>query len=50
MLAEGVVEAWPRVTAVPDDLTPTTMFSDEQIRVSLPEPGRFGIRDLRLAR
>jgi uncharacterized protein YbjT (DUF2867 family) len=50
MLAEGVVEAWPPVTAVPADLMPTTMFTDEQIRVSLPEPGRFGVRDLRLAR
>ena len=47
MLAEGVVEAWGPVTRVPDALAPRIHFTDEQIRLSLPERGGFGLRDLR---
>jgi len=47
ILSEGVVEpagAWDKL---PVDLTPTTPFSDSQIRKGLPEPGRFGLKDFR---
>jgi NADH dehydrogenase len=47
MLAEGVVEAWGSVVEVPADLAPSILFTDSQIRASLPEPGGFGLRDLR---
>lgn len=50
MLAEGVVDAVPPAPDVPADLAPHTRFTDEQIRLALPEPGGFGIRDLRFRR
>ena len=50
MLSEGVAEPWPPTDNVPADLAPHRMFSDDQIRQSLPEPGGFGLRDLRFAR
>ncbi|MGX5695443.1 SDR family oxidoreductase [Agromyces soli] len=50
MLAEGVSEAAPPASTVPDDLRPRRMFTAEQIRASLPEPGGFGWRDLRISR
>lgn len=50
MLAEGVSEAAPPASSVPDDLRPRRMFTAEQIRASLPEPGGFGWRDLRVSR
>ncbi|GAA3741410.1 hypothetical protein GCM10022239_16340 [Leifsonia bigeumensis] len=50
MLAEGVVDATPPASAVPDDLTPQTMFTDDEIRRALPEPGGFGWSDLRFIR
>jgi hypothetical protein len=50
MLAEGVTDAAPPAASVPDDLRPRRMFTAEQIRESLPEPGRFGWRDLRISR
>ncbi|WP_022886222.1 NAD-dependent epimerase/dehydratase family protein [Glaciibacter superstes] len=46
MLAEGVVDAAPPAPGVPADLAPHTRFTDEQIRLALPEPGGFGLRDL----
>ena len=49
MLAEGVVEVWPPASELPDDLVPRTPFTEEQIRLALPEPGGFGFRDLRIA-
>jgi nucleoside-diphosphate-sugar epimerase len=49
MLSEGVVDVAPPANALPADLAPKRMFSDEQIRLSLPEPGGFGVDDLRLA-
>jgi uncharacterized protein YbjT (DUF2867 family) len=50
MLAEGVSEAWGAVTQVPDDLAPSIRFTDDQIRLSLPDAGGFGMRDLRFVR
>ncbi|MDQ0574385.1 NAD(P)H-binding protein [Agromyces albus] len=48
MLAEGVVDAAPPAASVPDDLMPRRRFTAERIRSALPEPGGFGLRDLRL--
>ncbi|MGI9822831.1 hypothetical protein [Agromyces sp. Marseille-Q5079] len=39
-----------RAASVPDDLLPRRMFTAEQIRESLPEPGGFGWKDLRVSR
>jgi uncharacterized protein YbjT (DUF2867 family) len=47
ILAEGVTEPLPFAEPLPDDLLPTTPFTDEQIRRGLPTPGRFGLRDCR---
>ena len=47
ILAEGVVTPGSPVEPVPYDLVPRRRFSAEQIRNGLPEPGAFGIRDLR---
>ncbi len=47
ILSEGVVEAAPPAVELPPDLMPRRPFNDEQIRKGLPEPGRFGLRDLR---
>jgi uncharacterized protein YbjT (DUF2867 family) len=47
ILAEGVVEASPRAEEPPADLVPMTPFSNPVIRAGLPEPARFGCRDLR---
>jgi len=49
MLAEGVSEAWGAYDELPDNLAPATMFTDEQIRLALPEPGGFGLSNLRLS-
>ena len=50
MLAEGVSEAWGAYEELPADLAPATMFTDEQIRLALPEAGGFGLSNLRLTR
>lgn len=47
ILAEGVVEALPFASELPDDLQPRRRFTDEQIRAGLPEAGRFTLQDLR---
>ena len=47
ILAEGVVTPGSPVEPVPYDLVPRRRFSNEQIRNGLPEPGAFGISDLR---
>lgn len=47
ILSEGIVHAWPPYDQLPSDLVPTTRFTDDQIRRGLPEPGPFGLRDLR---
>lgn len=49
MLAEGVTDAAPPAASVPDDLRPRRTFTAEQIRESLPEPGGFGWKDLRIS-
>ena len=50
ILAEGVVEPAPPADLPPPDLAPTTPFSLEVIRAGLPDPRRFGWRDLRCCR
>lgn len=48
MLAEGVAVVAPLALDLPDDLRPRLPFDEEQIRRALPEPGGFGLRDLRM--
>lgn len=50
ILSEGIAEALPACDTVPADLTPSTRFTEAQIEKGLPEPGPFGLRDLRCAR
>jgi uncharacterized protein YbjT (DUF2867 family) len=50
ILSEGVVEPAPFADQLPADLVPRRRFTDEQIRAGLPEPGRFGLADLRCYR
>jgi len=50
ILSEGVVEPAPFADELPADLAPRRRFTDEQIRAGLPEPGRFGLADLRCCR
>ena len=50
ILSEGIVEALPACDALPVDLIPATRFTAEQIQKGLPEPGPFGLRDLRCAK
>lgn len=47
ILVEGVVEPATLCDPLPDDLVPTRRFTADQIRSGLPEPGPFGLRDLR---
>jgi NADH dehydrogenase len=47
MLAEGLTEPLPPTPFVPADLTPRTMFTNDQIRDGLPEPKPFGAGGLR---
>ncbi|HYM60203.1 MAG TPA: NAD(P)H-binding protein [Thermoanaerobaculia bacterium] len=47
ILSEGVVDPLPFAVAVPPDLAPRRMFTDEQIRRGMPPAERFGLRDLR---
>jgi nucleoside-diphosphate-sugar epimerase len=47
ILSEGIVDPWPPCENLPPDLMPTTPFSDNQIRIGLPEAKRFGTDDLR---
>jgi uncharacterized protein YbjT (DUF2867 family) len=47
ILSEGVVEPVIPCDPLPADLMPTRKFSQEQIRPGLPEPGPFGLTDLR---
>jgi uncharacterized protein YbjT (DUF2867 family) len=47
ILAEGVVEPLPFATAPPKDLAPATPFDLQAIQGGLPEPGGFGLADLR---
>ena len=47
ILAEGVVEPLPFAADPPRGLAPATPFDLETIRRGLPEPGGFGLADLR---
>jgi uncharacterized protein YbjT (DUF2867 family) len=47
ILSEGVVEAAGATDPLPADLLPARHFTAEQIRGGLPQPGPFGVRDLR---
>ena len=47
ILSEGVVEPGPLAEPLPQDLLPTTPFSDAQITKGLPAGKRFGCSDLR---
>jgi len=47
ILQEEVIEASNAPDRLPNDLTPATQFNQTAIRSGLPEPGRFGLDDLR---
>jgi predicted DCC family thiol-disulfide oxidoreductase YuxK len=47
ILKEEVVEPIRAPDFLPDDLSPSTAFDEESIRAGLPEPGPFGLADLR---
>ena len=47
ILAEGVTVPLPAAGSLPNDPLPTTPFTDEQIRQTLPAPAPFGLRDCR---
>lgn len=45
ILSESLAEPLLAPDVLPDDLHPSTPFSEAQIRKGLPEPGRFGLKD-----
>lgn len=47
ILSEGIVEPIPACATLPDDLLPSTPFTDEKIRQGLPDPVAFNRKDLR---
>lgn len=47
ILNEEVIEPSRAPDLVPCDLAPSTAFDETSIRAGLPEPGRFGLSDLR---
>ena len=47
ILSEGVLEPAVPCDSLPADLMPTRRFTEDQIRRGLPEPGAFGLQDLR---
>jgi len=47
ILSEGIADALPPCDTLPLDLLSTTHFTRDQIQKGLPEPGPFGLRDLR---
>lgn len=47
ILSEGFDQPYGSCQPLPHDLEPTTMFTETQIRKGLPEPGAFGLQDLR---
>jgi hypothetical protein len=47
ILAEGVVEPATPCDDLPTDLMPRHRFTEPQIRKGFPEPGPFGVQDLR---
>ncbi len=48
MLSEGFAEPYGKCDELPDDLQPQTLFTADQIRNGLPEPGPFQLEDLRI--
>ncbi len=48
MLKEEVIEPVLAPDELPEGLIPSTPFSEQTIRLGLPEPGRFGRNDLRM--
>jgi uncharacterized protein YbjT (DUF2867 family) len=49
ILSESVVDPLPPADPVPADLRPRLGFTREQIQRGLPEPGPFGVSDLRVS-
>jgi uncharacterized protein YbjT (DUF2867 family) len=47
ILSEGVLESAIPCDLLPADLIPRRRFTEDQIRNGLPEPGAFGLGDLR---
>ena len=47
MLSEGIVEPLPSCGSLPEDLSPQTRLTDEQIRRGLPEAGPFHLSEFR---
>jgi uncharacterized protein YbjT (DUF2867 family) len=47
LLEEEIVEPVLAFDELPDDLRPSTPFDERSIRAGLPEPARFGLKDLR---
>jgi nucleoside-diphosphate-sugar epimerase len=47
ILSEGFDEIGPSLQLLPKDIQPSIMFSEDQIRKGLPEPGSFTMQDLR---
>ena len=50
MLAEGFLETAPPAEPLPADLMPQRHFTGEEIRSGLPDPGPFGLEDVRCYR
>ena len=48
ILNEEVINPLLAPDRLPSDLEPHTMFNDASIRAGLPDPGRFGLSDLRV--
>jgi NADH dehydrogenase len=48
ILSESVIEPLPFADSLPEDLAPRLAFSREQIQIGLPQPGSFGLSDLRI--
>jgi len=50
ILTEQVVEPTLAPDRLPADLVPSTPFDERSVRRGLPDPGRFGLADLRCYR
>jgi hypothetical protein len=48
ILSESVIEPLPIADSLPEDLAPRLAFSRQQIQIGLPQPGPFGLSDLRI--
>jgi hypothetical protein len=47
ILEEDMIEPIRAPDPLPADLIPSTLFDESSIRAGLPDPGRFGLGDLR---